>query len=65
MNNKNKTNGCLWLKTSAKGVKYLTGKLIIENTPYRITIFTNNRKQNERQPDYNIVIENMKGGINA
>lgn len=50
----------LWKKQSEKGTTYFNGKIKIENKEYRITLFKNN-KQNEKQPDFNIIIrENEK-----
>lgn len=58
MNNEYKS--ALWEKKSEKGTTYFNGKIKIENKEYRITLFKNN-KQNEKQPDFNIIIrENEK-----
>lgn len=45
----------LWYQTSKTGLKYAKGKIEIDGKKYRVVLFKNN-KQNEKQPDYNIII---------
>jgi hypothetical protein len=53
MNSEYKTG--LWKKQSQKGNGYYSGKIKIGSTEYYITLFKNN-KQNEKQPDLNIIL---------
>ena len=47
----------LWEKKSQKGVVYYFGKVEINGKEYKVSLFKNN-KQNEKQPDYNIIMRN-------
>ena len=49
----------IWKKQSEKGTTYFNGKIKIGEQEYRITLFKNN-KQNEKQPDFNIIIRENK-----
>lgn len=44
--------GALWIKKSAGGKAYLSGK--IEGIGY-VVVFKNNNKKNDKQPDYRIL----------
>lgn len=50
----------LWKKTSKKGNEYYTSKIKINNKEYKITLFENKRKENEKQPDYNLILESKE-----
>lgn len=47
----------LWNREAKSGKTYASGKATIGDKEYRITLFTNNDKKNEKSPDYNIIIE--------
>ena len=47
----------LWNREAKSGKTYASGKATIGNKEYRITLFINNDKKNEKSPDYNIIIE--------
>lgn len=57
MNNDNKNNGALWEKTSKTGNQYYSGNLTIENIKYKLTMFINDKKGNEKAPDYRLIAE--------
>jgi hypothetical protein len=53
--------GALWSRTSKDGrTKFLSGMLNDLGGDIQITIFKNNRKEKENQPDYNIVLSEKK-----
>ena len=47
----------LWKKQSQKGTKYCTGKLKIGDREYQITLFNNDKKGNEKAPDFNLIVK--------
>ena len=47
----------LWNKQSKNGLTYASGKFTYEDSPFRVTLFINENKQNEKSPDYDIIIE--------
>lgn len=49
--------GVLWKKTSKSGQEYFSGNIKINSEEYRITMFTNNKKGNEKAPDFRLIAE--------
>lgn len=47
--------GALWLKTSKSGMKYFSGVIEWKGEKFYISIFKNNKKTKDNQPDYNIL----------
>ena len=52
----NTNKGAAWLKTAKSGMTYMSIKMNIEGKDYNISMFKNTKKQNENQPDYNLVL---------
>jgi len=53
----NNNRGALWLTKAKKtGQTYMRGEVIINGQKYYLSVFKNNKKQSEKHPDYNIVI---------
>lgn len=48
----------IWKKVAKSGVKYCTGKIKIGTTEYQVRLFNNDKKGNEKAPDFNLVIKN-------
>jgi len=46
--------GALWIKTSKKGVQYMSGMIEIEGVKHAIVCFAN-KKSKDTQPDYKIM----------
>ena len=46
----------LWKKKSQKGTTYCTGKFKIGEKEYYLTLFNNDKKGNEKAPDFNLII---------
>ena len=46
----------LWKKKSQKGTTYCTGKFKIGEKEYYITLFNNDKKGNEKAPDFQMII---------
>jgi len=58
MNNFDNTNKwAIWIKTAKSWLKYKTWTLNVEWKDYKITMFDNQYKKTESQPDFNIIIE--------
>jgi hypothetical protein len=54
----------LWKKEAKSGTKYCTGKLKIGDREYQVTLFNNDKKGNEKAPDFNLIVRdsiNTKG----
>lgn len=47
--------GVLWLKNSKSGMKYFNGVIEWKGEKFYISIFKNNKKTKDNQPDYNIL----------
>lgn len=60
--NKEEYRTGLWKKTSKNGIKYCTGKLKIGDKEFQVTLFNNDKKGNEKAPDFNLILRN--GDIN-
>lgn len=52
--------GSLWLKDSAKGAKYMSGVIKINQVEVNVVVFKNNNKKKENHPDYQIFISEGK-----
>lgn len=48
--------GALWLKQSQDGTKYFSGVIQDLSGDINIAVFRNDKKENDKQPDYNIVL---------
>ena len=46
----------LWKKEAKTGTKYCSGKLKIGDKEYQLTLFNNDKKGNEKAPDFNLII---------
>lgn len=46
----------LWKKKSQKGTTYCTGKFKMGEKEYYLTLFNNDKKGNEKAPDFNLII---------
>lgn len=55
----NTNKGAIWIKTARSWLKYKSGTLNVEGKDFKITMFDNQYKNSENQPDFNIVIEPM------
>lgn len=47
----------LWKKEAKSGIKYCTGKIKIGTNEYQIRLFNNDKKGNEKAPDFNLIIK--------
>lgn len=55
--------GAFWLKESAKGVKYMSGKITIDGVEHQIVLFKNTlKKEGEKTPDYRIFASKPREG---
>lgn len=50
----------LWEKTSKKGLVYFTGNAKIDGKDYKLVLFKNDNKKNEKAPDYNLMVEEVE-----
>lgn len=46
----------IWKRTSKKGNKYCSGKFKLDGKEYFLTLFNNDKKGNEKAPDFNLII---------
>ena len=46
----------IWKKKSKSGITYCSGKIKIGTNEYYITLFNNDKKGNEKAPDFNIIM---------
>lgn len=53
----------LWKKQSAKGTKFCTGKIKIGTNEYNIMLFNNDKKGNEKAPDFNLILRDNTNTI--
>ena len=47
----------IWKKKSQKGTTYCSGKIKIGTTEYQIRLFNNDKKGNEKAPDFNLILK--------
>jgi len=52
----NRKIGALWSKKTAEGKEYFTGVISDLRGEIQIVVFRNDKKENENQPDYNILL---------
>ena len=57
-NNKDKSIGAMWLRTSKSGNKFMTGNIEIQGKKHQFVVFKNKYKQGETHPDYVILPSN-------
>lgn len=50
----------LWEKTSQKGNIYYAGKIEINNKQYIINLFKVDKENNNKRPDYNMLLKEVK-----
>jgi len=48
--------GALWSKKTSEGMEYFTGVISDLRGEIQILVFRNDKKENENQPDYNILL---------
>lgn len=48
----------LWKKEANSGTKYCSGKLKIGEKEYQVTLFNNDKRGNEKAPDFNLIVRN-------
>lgn len=56
MNNKDNIRCALWNKTSKNGLNYSYGKTTINGKVYKVVLFANTKKKNEKSPDYSLIL---------
>lgn len=47
----------IWKKEAKSGIKYCTGKIKIGSTEYQIRLFNNDKKGNDKAPDFNLILK--------
>lgn len=47
----------IWKKVAKSGVKYCTGKIKIGTVEYQIRLFNNDKKGNDKAPDFNLILQ--------
>ena len=52
--------GALWSKKTSDGKEYFTGVISDLRGEIQIVVFPNDKKQNDKQPDYNILLSEPK-----
>jgi uncharacterized protein (DUF736 family) len=52
--------GALWSKKASEGKEYFTGVISDLRGEIQIVVFRNDKKQNENQPDYDILLSEPK-----
>lgn len=58
---KSKSIGGLWLKTSQSGKKFMSGNIEVNGTKHYFAVFKNdNKTEGSQQPDYSILASNYK-----
>lgn len=63
MLDKSSEMGGLWLKESAAGKKYMSGKLTLNGSAVEVVVFKNEHKQQgERTPDYRVYVSRPRDG---
>lgn len=49
----------LWSKTSKNNLNYCNGKVKINGITYRVLLFKNSSKKNEKSPDFSIMLSKI------
>jgi len=62
MENKEKSIGCFWTKTSGAGKVYYSGNIEIKGEKIYLVGFVNDNKTKETQPDISIYVSKPKEG---
>ncbi len=57
----NRKIGALWSKKTEAGKEYFSGVISDVRDEIQIVVFQNDKKQNENQPDYDILLSEPKG----
>lgn len=52
--------GALWLKTTPKGERYMSGQIELNGEKIRLAVFKNSKKELEKHPDYNILLSGQQ-----
>ena len=64
----NNNKGALWVRVAKNtGKKFMSGSILVDNKLIKISVFKNDRKQNDNHPDYNIIVntdDNYKAPVN-
>lgn len=47
----------IWKQVAKSGIKYCTGKIKIGTNEYQIRLFNNDKKGNEKAPDFNLILK--------
>lgn len=47
----------IWKKEAKSGIKYCTGKIKIGTNEYQVRLFNNEKKGNEKAPDFNLILK--------
>lgn len=50
----------LWKKQSSKGTKFCSGKIKIGTNEYQILLFNNDKKGNDKAPDFNLIVRDSQ-----
>lgn len=56
----NRKIGALWSRKTKEGQEYFSGVISDLRGDIQIVVFRNDRKENENQPDYNILLSEPK-----
>jgi uncharacterized protein (DUF736 family) len=56
----NRKIGALWSKKTEYGKEYFSGVISDLRGDIQIVVFENDKKQNDKQPDYNILLSEPK-----
>jgi uncharacterized protein (DUF736 family) len=56
----NRKIGALWSKKTEDGKEYFTGVISDIRGDIQIVVFQNDKKQNDKQPDHNILLSEPK-----
>jgi uncharacterized protein (DUF736 family) len=54
MNYEQKNEGCVWKRVSQNGLEYMSGNIVVEGKKYNIAMFINDKKGNDKAPDFRI-----------
>lgn len=54
--------GALWIKTSAKGVEFMSGNIEVNGQKIEIVAFRNDKGDNPKKPDWKILKSQPREG---